>query len=105
MEFFKNGFEDVLEHLIVNAFHIQYIELFDGKLKKVRVKTDFYPGFPTDMQPQMLTLLTKAEGTSIMTENVWDNRFKYVEELRRMGANVSVDGRMAVVEGGSKLMG
>ena len=64
-----------------------------------------YPGFPTDMQPQMLTLLTSTAGTSIVTENVWDYRFKYVEELQRMGAVISVDGRVAVVEGGMKLTG
>ncbi len=77
----------------------------EGKLKKANVTTMPHPGFPTDIQPQMLTLLTAAEGTSIVTENVWDNRFKYVEELRRMGANVSVDGRIAVVEGGGRLTG
>ncbi len=77
----------------------------NGELKKANVKTMPHPGFPTDLQPQMLTLLTCAEGTSIVTENVWDNRFKYVEELRRMGANVSVDGRIAVVEGGGVLTG
>ncbi len=75
------------------------------KLKKVKVKTQPYPGFPTDLQPQMLTLLTLAEGTSIMTENVWDNRFKYVDELNRMGANVSADGKTAVIEGGTRLTG
>ncbi len=77
----------------------------DGPLKKVHINTLPYPGFPTDLQPQMLTLLTSVEGTSIVTENVWDNRFKYVEELRRMGASVTVDGRCAVVEGGKKLVG
>lgn len=77
----------------------------DKPLKKANVKTMPHPGFPTDLQPQILTLLTAAEGTSIVTENVWDNRFKYVEELRRMGASVSVDGRMAVVEGGNRLIG
>ena len=74
-------------------------------LKRVNVKTMPYPGFPTDLQPQMLTLLTKAEGTSIVTENVWDNRFKYVDELLRMGASVSVDGKIAVVEGPARLTG
>ncbi len=74
-------------------------------LKKANVRTMPHPGFPTDLQPQILTLLTQAEGTSIVTEDVWDNRFKYVEELRRMGANVSVDGRVAVVEGGTRLTG
>lgn len=75
------------------------------KLKRAKVKTQPYPGFPTDLQPQMLTLLTLAEGTSIMTENVWDNRFRYVEELNRMGANISVDGKTAVIEGGTVLTG
>ncbi len=77
----------------------------NGNLKKANVKTMPYPGFPTDLQPQMLTLLTAIDGTSIVTENVWDNRFKYVEELQRMGAKVSVDGRIAVVEGGGRLTG
>ena len=76
-----------------------------GEFKKANVKTMPHPGFPTDLQPQILTLLTAATGTSIVTENVWDNRFKYVEELRRMGANVSVDGRIAVIEGGGRLTG
>lgn len=76
-----------------------------GTLKKVNIKTMPYPGFPTDMQPQILTLLTAAEGTSIVTENVWDNRFKYVDELQRMGAKINVEGRNAVVEGGDRLMG
>ncbi len=77
----------------------------DGELKKANFTTMPYPGFPTDLQPQMLTLLVSTEGTSIVTENVWDNRFKYVEELRRMGANITVDGRCAVVEGGGRLTG
>ncbi len=76
-----------------------------GPLEKVNINTMPYPGFPTDMQAQMLTLLTSVSGTSIVTENVWDNRFKYVEELRRMGASVTVDGRCAVVEGGKRLVG
>ncbi len=74
-------------------------------IKRANVKTMPYPGFPTDLQPQILTLLTEAEGTSIVTENVWDSRFKYVDELVRMGANVSVDGRIAVIEGESRLTG
>ena len=76
-----------------------------GPLEKVNINTMPYPGFPTDMQAQMLTLLTSVSGTSIVTENVWDNRFKYVEELRRMGASITVDGRCAVVEGGKRLIG
>ncbi len=77
----------------------------DNELKKANFTTMPYPGFPTDLQPQMLTLLISTQGTSIVTENVWDNRFKYVEELRRMGANITVDGRCAVVEGGERLTG
>ncbi len=75
------------------------------RLKSTNIKTQPHPGFPTDLQPQMLTLLTLASGTSIVTENVWDNRFKYVGELNRMGANVTVDGKVATVEGSPYLTG
>ena len=57
------------------------------------------------MQPQIATLLALADGTSIINESVWDNRFRYVEELRRMGAEISVDGKIAVIEGKEKLVG
>ena len=77
----------------------------DGPLVKASVKTTPHPGFPTDMQPQIATLLTLAEGTSIVTEGVWEQRFRYVDELRRMGADISVDGKVAVIEGTGKLMG
>lgn len=77
----------------------------DGPLVKTSVKTMPHPGFPTDMQPQITTLLCLAEGTSIVTECIFDNRFRYVDELRRMGANISVDGKVAVVEGVGTLMG
>ncbi len=68
------------------------------------VKTMPHPGFPTDMQPQIAVLLAMAEGTSIINESVWDNRFRYVDELRRMGAEIQVDGKLAVVQGVSQLM-
>ncbi|HWP79772.1 MAG TPA: UDP-N-acetylglucosamine 1-carboxyvinyltransferase [Candidatus Acidoferrum sp.] len=74
-------------------------------LTKSNIKTQPYPGFPTDMQPQFAVLMSMAEGTSILTEGVWENRFKYIDELRRMGASVTVDGRVAVFEGGDKLSG
>ena len=74
-------------------------------LQKTNVKTLPYPGFPTDMQPQITTLLCLAEGTSIVKEGVWEQRFRYVDELRRMGADISVDGKVAVIEGTGKLMG
>ena len=77
----------------------------DGPLVKTSVKTTPHPGFPTDMQPQIATLLTLAEGTSIVTEGVWEQRFRYVDELRRMGADISVDGKVAVIEGTGHLMG
>lgn len=70
-----------------------------GNLMKTNIKTMPHPGFPTDMQPQIAVLLCLAEGTSIVTESVWDNRFRYVDQLRRMGANISVDGKVAVIEG------
>ena len=75
------------------------------RLKRCNVKTMPHPGFPTDMQPQIAALLATANGTSIIHEAVWDNRFKYVEELRRMGAEINVDGKIAVVEGVDRLKG
>ncbi|MBQ7473758.1 MAG: UDP-N-acetylglucosamine 1-carboxyvinyltransferase [Oscillospiraceae bacterium] len=74
-------------------------------LRRANVKTLPYPGFPTDMQPQMGTLLCLANGTSVITEGIYDNRFKYVNELRKMGAEIQVDGRVAVIEGGRELSG
>lgn len=76
-----------------------------GTLKKINVKTLPYPGFPTDLQPPMVALLTTVSGTSIVTESVWDSRFQYVAELEKMGAQITVDGRVAVVEGGTPLSG
>ncbi len=70
-----------------------------GPVLPANVKTMPHPGFPTDMQPLMTVLLSVAEGTSIVTEAIWENRFRYVDELIRMGANIQVDGRVAVVEG------
>ncbi len=77
----------------------------DGPLVKANVKTTPHPGFPTDMQPQIATLLTLAEGTSIVTEGVWEQRFRYVDELRRMGADITVNGKVALIEGTGQLMG
>ena len=67
--------------------------------RKCNIKTMPHPGFPTDMQPQVATVLTVADGTSIITEGVWDSRFRYVDQLTLMGANVQVDGKMAVITG------
>lgn len=77
----------------------------DGPLQKTSLKTMPHPGFPTDMQPQFSTMLTLAEGTSIVTDDIFDNRFKYVSELRRMGADISVDGTVAVIQGKGSLQG
>ena len=74
-------------------------------LKCANVKTLPHPGFPTDVQPQMAVLLSVAEGTSTMIEGVWDNRFQYVDELKKTGAKIKVEGRMAVIEGTPKLTG
>ena len=64
-----------------------------------------YPGYPTDMQPQLVTFLSTISGTSTAREGVWDNRFKYVEELKRMGANIRVEGKLAIIDGVDKLLG
>ncbi len=74
-----------------------------GTLKAADITTEEYPGFPTDMQAQYMALATQAEGTSIVTENIFENRFMHVGELNRMGANISVQGRSATVRGGTKL--
>ena len=77
----------------------------NGPLNKCNVKTMPHPGFPTDMQPQITTLLSMANGTSIVNENVWDNRFRYTDELNRFGSKISVDGKIAVEEGVPELVG
>ena len=64
-----------------------------------------YPGFPTDMQPQFMAMLSCAEGTSIITETIFENRFQHVDELRRMGAQITVEGRTAVIRGRRTLEG
>lgn len=74
-------------------------------LMKCNVKTMPHPGFPTDMQPQMAVLLSVANGTSILSEGVWDSRFQYVGQLLRMGADIQVDGKVAVIEGVKELTG
>lgn len=73
------------------------------ELKKINLKTMPHPGFPTDMQPQTVVMLSVANGTSIVTESIFDNRFRYVEQLTSMGAKIQVDGKIAVVEGVKEL--
>ena len=77
----------------------------DTKFKHINFIAMPYPGFPTDMQPQMTTVLTLAQGTSLVTEGVWSSRYRYVDELKRMGARIQVDDKTAVVEGVEKLTG
>jgi len=76
-----------------------------GEKKPVDIKTMPYPGFPTDMQPQMMVLLSMTPGVSVITETVFENRFMHVSELGRMGANIKIDGKVAIVEGVSQLTG
>jgi UDP-N-acetylglucosamine 1-carboxyvinyltransferase len=74
-----------------------------GQLRAADISTEEYPGFPTDMQAQYMALATQSEGVSIVTENIFENRFMHVQELVRMGANIKVDGRTATVRGPSPL--
>lgn len=76
-----------------------------GRLKNTHVKTLPYPGYPTDMQPQIGVTLALCEGTSVITESIFENRFKYLDELTRMGANVKIEGNTAIIEGVEKLSG
>jgi UDP-N-acetylglucosamine 1-carboxyvinyltransferase len=91
---------------------VQIFEEKDGirvigpeKLKAVDIKTMPHPGFPTDMQSQMMALLLRAEGTSMITETVFENRFMHVEEFRRMNADIKIEGRSVILNGASKLQG
>lgn len=76
-----------------------------GRLKSTQVKTLPYPGYPTDMQPQIGVVLALAQGTSTITESIFENRFKYLDELARMGANIKVEGNSATIEGVEKFSG
>ncbi len=113
--------------VVISNVTPQHLESITAKLREagvtveegdefVRVKTDKrplpchvktlpHPGFPTDMQPQFATLLALADGTSVVTESVWENRFRYVEQLTFMGANIRVDGKSAMITGVEKLKG
>ena len=74
-----------------------------GPLVRTNVKTMPYPGFPTDMQPQVAAALCLARGTSVITDNVWNSRFRYIDEFKRMGAQIQVDGNLAIIEGVERL--
>lgn len=77
----------------------------NGRISSTNIKTNPYPGFPTDMQSQIAALLTTAKGTSIIVENIFENRFKYVNELIRMGANINIEGKTAIIQGVPRLFG
>jgi UDP-N-acetylglucosamine 1-carboxyvinyltransferase len=77
----------------------------NGALKAVDMVTEEYPGFPTDMQAQYMALMTQAEGSSIIVENIFENRFMHAQELNRMGANIKIEGSRAVVRGKTPLSG
>ena len=77
----------------------------DSLLSGADITTEEYPGFPTDMQAQYMALATQAEGTSIVTENIFENRFMHAQELVRMGANIKIEGRRAIVRGKTPLSG
>jgi len=89
----------------VNVFEDSIEVRCKERLRASSIKTMPYPGFPTDLQPQMTVLLSLCSGTSIVTEGVWENRYQYVDELKKMGANIKVEGRVAVVEGVESLQG
>ncbi len=92
-----------LEEMGVTVIEDDESVIVDGRcsLSRIRLKAVPYPGFPTDMQPQMCVLLCLANGVSTLTDSVWDNRFRYTDELIRMGANITVEGKTATVVGGT----
>ena len=90
------GIEELDDSIIVTRL---------GRPEPINLKTQPYPGFPTDMQPQFSTMLTTAQGTSVIREGVYEQRFRYAAELRKMGANIEVDGNVCVINGVEKLQG
>ena len=103
MEAVTAKLEEMGVDIIENDDSIEVIST--GELHRINVKTLPYPGFPTDMNPQFGALLCLADGVSCLTEGIFNNRFRYVEELKRMGASIKVDGSTAIIEGGVPLSG
>lgn len=91
--------------ITVETFDDQILIHNHSEKKSIDIKTLVYPGFPTDLQQPITALLTKAEGTSIVTDTIYSARFKHIDELRRMGANVKVEGNSAIINGKSELQG
>ncbi len=82
------------------------IEIFKSKnIKKINIETNPYPGFPTDLQAQLMVLMTRAQGKSTIKESIFENRFMHVPELKRMGANIEIKNKIAIIQGPSKLTG
>lgn len=104
LESISNKIEDCGVSVIEGDESVHIISA-GGRPKACRVKTSPHPGFPTDMQPQFATLLCICNGTSTVVEDVWDNRFKYIDQLRRMGANIIVNGDTALITGVEALRG
>ena len=102
--------ESIIAKLVEAAVRVEEHDdavrvIADKPLTKVNIKTMPHPGFPTDMQPQMAAALCLANGTSIVSEGVWDSRFKYVDQLTRMGAHIEVNGKVAIIQGVDHLNG
>lgn len=91
--------------LTINEFSNELSVSFSGVKKHIDIKTLPFPGFPTDMQAQFAALMCQSEGTSVITETVFENRFMYIPELVRMNADIKLDGRCAIIKGGTQLVG
>ena len=91
--------------VVIEEGEDQVLVYAEDPLKPIDIKTMPYPGFPTDMQSQMMALLSTVPGTSLIVENIFENRFRVADEFKRMGANIKVEGRIAVIEGVEKLHG
>ena len=90
---------------IIEEFDDSVRVTVDGPLRGVSIKTMPYPGFPTDIQQPMAALLSVVEGRSLIAESIWENRHKHIDELKKMGANIKVEGRVAIIDGVEKLTG
>ena len=107
-----NHMKAIVEHLLLAGANVDILSHSDiivypksQKINPLNIKTEEYPGFPTDMQAQFMSMLSIANGTSIITENIFENRFQHAQELIRMGANISIQSRNAIVKGVEALSG
>jgi len=100
---FPDSFKKIGVHFEINGSEISITP--NGGINPVSIETEIYPGFPTDLQAQWATLMTQAEGTSTVTDNIYYDRFSYVPELRRLGADLSVDKNKVTINGKNQLSG